>query len=157
VVRHSFRFAHVLCLSIRRVRVPGDMGSFFVYKHGARVHGNLRIWWYPGWGVGGRWWQPYPSHLTPMVRYCVGVLKSLALANRPVLGDHPIHLTLSSNSSHITCMIINCSLHSYFWPCLLHLGLFFYSLFSFYPWGWLRCVSTILEIPFFPGHKLSVY
>ena len=85
-----------------------------------------------------------------MFEYCVGVLKSLALAGRPVLGDLPVHLKLSSNSNHITCMIINCSLHGYIRTWWLHLGRFFYSLFSFYPWGWLRCVSTILEIPFLP-------
>ena len=37
-VHRSFRFAHVLCLSIYRVRVLGDMGSFFVHGRGARVH-----------------------------------------------------------------------------------------------------------------------
>ena len=47
-------------------------------------------------------------------------------------------------------MIINYSLHGYIWPCWLYVGTFFYSLFSFYPWGWPRCVSTILEILFLP-------
>ena len=43
VVRRSFGFAHVQCLSIRRVGVPWDMGSFFVHGRATRVHGNLRI------------------------------------------------------------------------------------------------------------------
>ena len=85
-----------------------------------------------------------------MFRYCVRVLKSIALTGRPVLGDLPVQLTLSSNSNRITCMIINCSLHGYIRTCRFHVGTFFYCLFSFYPWGWPRCVSTILKIPFLP-------
>jgi hypothetical protein len=42
-VRRFFGFAHVLCLSIRRVGIPRDMSSFFVYGRGARVHGNIKI------------------------------------------------------------------------------------------------------------------
>jgi uncharacterized membrane protein (Fun14 family) len=52
------------------------------------------------------------------------------LASRPVLRDLPIHLTLSSSFNHVICMIINYSLHGYIRTCLLHLGIFFYSLFS---------------------------
>jgi hypothetical protein len=81
-----------------------------------------------------------------MFRYCIGVLKSLALAGRLVLGDLPVHLKLSSNSNHVTCMIINCSLHGYIRTCRLHIGIFFVFLLS------LRlaiCVSNILEIPFY--------
>ena len=77
-----------------------------------------------------------------------------ALAGRPVLRDLLVHLKLSSNSNHITCMIINCSLHGYIRTCRLHVGTFFYSLFSFYPWGWPRCVSTILNYRFYPCHEL---
>ena len=41
MVRRSFRFAHILaCRSIGSVS-RGDMGSFLVHRHGARVHGNL--------------------------------------------------------------------------------------------------------------------
>ena len=94
-----------------------------------------------GWGVGDRWWQSYLFQ-SPMSRYYVGVLKSLALAGRPVLRDLPVHLKLSSNS--------NCSLHGYIRTCQLHLGTFFYSLFSFYPWGWPTCVSTIQYTIFTP-------
>ena len=46
-VRRSFGFAHILvCRSIGS-ESRGDMGSFLVHGHGARVHGNLLIWWYP--------------------------------------------------------------------------------------------------------------
>ena len=65
-----------------------------------------------------------------MFGYCVGVLKSLTLASRPVLGDLPIHLTLSSSSNHVVCMIINYSLHGYIRTSLLNLGTFFVSLLS---------------------------
>jgi hypothetical protein len=34
-VRGAFGCAHVLCLSIHRVRVLGGVGSFLVYGHGA--------------------------------------------------------------------------------------------------------------------------
>jgi hypothetical protein len=164
---------HMTCMSRSRARlrwrfvIPSGLPMFFACRsigskswgiwvvslYTGMVLGCIGTFGYdgaPDWGVGGRWWQPYPSLIIPMFGYCVGVLKSLALASRPMLRDLPVHLTLSCNSSHISCMIINCSLHSYFWPCLLHLGLFFYSLFSFYPWGWLRCVFIILEIPFLP-------
>ena len=73
-----------------------------------------------------------------MFGYYVGVLKSLTLAGRPVLGDLPVHLKLSSNSNHITCMIINYSLHSYIRICLLHLETFFYSLLLF---QWLLAIA----------------
>jgi hypothetical protein len=47
----------------------GDFGSFFVYRRGARVHGNMRIHFViHSWGVGGRWWQPCPSSVIPHVR-----------------------------------------------------------------------------------------
>ena len=40
-VHRSFGFAHILaCRSIEE-EFLGDMGSFFVHGHGARVHGNL--------------------------------------------------------------------------------------------------------------------
>jgi hypothetical protein len=42
-VRCSFGFAYILYLSIRRVGEPGGIGSFFVHRRGARVHGNLWI------------------------------------------------------------------------------------------------------------------
>ena len=43
MVRHSFRFAHILgCRSIGS-ESRGDMGSFLVDGLGARVRGNLRI------------------------------------------------------------------------------------------------------------------
>ena len=67
-----------------------------------------------------------------MFGYCVGVLKSLALAGKPVLGDLPVHLTLRSSSNHVIYMIINCSLHGYIRTCRLHVGIFFYFfVFSF--------------------------
>ena len=84
-----------------------------------------------------------------MDSFLIGVLKSLTFAGRPVLGDLSIHLTLRSSSNHVTCMIINCSSHGYIRLCLLHLGTFFYSLFLFYPWGWPKCVSTILNYTMF--------
>ena len=59
-----------------------------------------------------------------MFEYCVGALKFLVLAGRPVPGDLPVHLKLSSKSNHITCMIINCSLHGYIRTCRLHVGTF---------------------------------
>ena len=43
MAHHSFGFAHILHLSIRRVGDPWGMGSFFVHGRGARVHRNLRI------------------------------------------------------------------------------------------------------------------
>jgi hypothetical protein len=85
----------------------------------------------------------------PRLDIRIGVHKvSMAWQTRP--GDPPVHLKLSPNSSHITCMIINCSLHGYIRTCRLHVGIFFYSLFSFYPWGWPRCVFNILVISILP-------
>jgi hypothetical protein len=40
----------------------GDLGSFYVRKHGAWVWRNGWIHFpFHVWGVGGRWWQPCPS------------------------------------------------------------------------------------------------
>ena len=89
-----------------------------------------------------------------MFGYCVGVLKSLALASRPVLGDLPIHLTLSSSSNHVVCMIINCSLHGYIRTCRLHVGIFFYSLFSFYLEVGLDVCPLSMKYHFYPCHAL---
>jgi hypothetical protein len=77
----------------------------------------------------------------------VGVRKSAWLTGRPVPRDLSGHLTLMSRSNHVICMIFNCSLHGYIRISLLHLGTSFYSLFLFYPWGWPKCVSTILKTP----------
>jgi hypothetical protein len=83
----------------------------------------------------------------------VGVHKvSMAWQTRP--GDLLVHLKFSSNSSHITCMIINCSLHCYIRTCQLHIGTFF-----------IHCFPFILEVNpdvcplsskyrFYPCHKL---
>ena len=52
-------------------------------------------------------------------------------AGRLVLSGLPTYLTPSSSSNHICCMIINYSLQGYIRTCLLRLGIFFYSLFTF--------------------------
>ena len=65
-----------------------------------------------------------------MLGHHLGVLKSLALAGRPVVRDLPIHFTLRSSSNHVICMIINYSLHGYIRTSLLYLGIFFVSLLS---------------------------
>ena len=130
------------------------MGSFHLHGHGPRVHGNLRIWRCPPSWLRGR--RQVVTALSvpcnPHVRVLCSSLKSIAPSGRPVLGDLPVHLTLRSISNHVICMIINYSLHGYIRTCLLHLGIFFYSLFSFYPWGWLRCVSLSLKYHFYPYH-----
>ena len=76
------------------------------------------------------------------------------LAGRPMLGDLPVHLTLSSNSSHVTCMIINCSLHGYIRICRLHVGTFFYSLFSFFLEIGLDVCPLSIKYRFYPYHVL---
>jgi len=40
-VHRSFGFAHILACRSIGSESRGDMGSFFVYRHGARVHGNF--------------------------------------------------------------------------------------------------------------------
>ena len=47
MVRRSFGFAHILAYRSVGLESRGDMGSFLIHKHGAWVHGNLRIRWYP--------------------------------------------------------------------------------------------------------------
>jgi hypothetical protein len=42
-VRRSFGFAHILAYQSVGLESRGDMGSFLIHGHGARVHGNLRI------------------------------------------------------------------------------------------------------------------
>ena len=42
-VRRSFGFAHILACQSVGLESQGDMGSFLVHGHGARVHGNLWI------------------------------------------------------------------------------------------------------------------
>ena len=70
-----------------------------------------------------------------MSGYYVGVLKSLALAGRPVLVDLPINFTLSSNSSHVTCLIIN-----YLCTAILeHAG-------SMWEHSFILCFPFILEV-----------
>jgi hypothetical protein len=39
----TFWFAHVVACQSIGLESQGDMGSFFVHRHGARVHGNLQI------------------------------------------------------------------------------------------------------------------
>jgi hypothetical protein len=56
----------------------GDLGSFFVYRRGARVHGNMWIHFVlHGWGVGDRWWQPCSSFVIPRVQVWCRSLKCL--------------------------------------------------------------------------------
>ena len=43
VVRRSFGFVHILACQSLGLESRGDMGSFLVHEHGARVHRNLRI------------------------------------------------------------------------------------------------------------------
>ena len=43
MVCHSFGFAHTLACGSIGLGTQGDMGSFFVHRHGAWVHRNLRI------------------------------------------------------------------------------------------------------------------
>ena len=43
MVRCAFGFAHILAYQSIGLKSRGDMGSFFVYGRGARVHENLRI------------------------------------------------------------------------------------------------------------------
>ena len=43
----------------------GDMGSFFVQERGAQEPSDMTV--PPGWGVGGRWWQPCLSLVIPHV------------------------------------------------------------------------------------------
>ena len=43
VVHRSFGFANILAYRSVRSESQGDMGSFPIHRHGARVHGNLRI------------------------------------------------------------------------------------------------------------------
>jgi hypothetical protein len=89
------------------------------------------------------------------MRFSLGYFRSiLILTSRPVPRDLSMHLKLSPNANHVFYMTINCSLQDYIRTYLLHLGTFFYSLFSFYPWGWPRCVSTIFDILFLPCHEL---
>ena len=92
----------------------GDMGSFFVHECGAQAQETFGYDGAP-WLRGRR--QVVTTLSIPCNLPCsgirVGVHNSPYLAGRPVLGDLPIHLTLSSNSNHIACMIINYSLHSY--------------------------------------------
>jgi hypothetical protein len=61
---------------------------------------------------------------------CVGVRKvSMAWHTKP--GDLPVHLKFSSNSSHITRMIVSCSLYCYIRTCRLHVEIFFILYFPF--------------------------
>ena len=43
MVHHSFGFAHILACRSVASEFRGDMGSFLVHGHGARVHRNLQI------------------------------------------------------------------------------------------------------------------
>ena len=43
MVHRSFRFAQILACRSIGLESQVDMDSFFVHRHGARVHGNLRI------------------------------------------------------------------------------------------------------------------
>ena len=42
-VHHSFGVAYILACQSIGLESQVDMDSFFVHRHGARVHGNLRI------------------------------------------------------------------------------------------------------------------
>jgi hypothetical protein len=42
-VRRSFGFAHILACQSVGLESRGNMGSFLVHGHGARVYGNLQI------------------------------------------------------------------------------------------------------------------
>ena len=52
MVRHSFRFAHILACTR-------------AWCSGTREHSDMMVT--HGWGVGGRWWQPCPSLVIPHV------------------------------------------------------------------------------------------
>ena len=43
IIRRSFGFAHILACRSIGSESRGNMGSFLVHRHGARVYGNLRI------------------------------------------------------------------------------------------------------------------
>ena len=42
-VRRSFGVAYIIACQSVGLEFRGDMGSFLVHRHGARVHGNHRI------------------------------------------------------------------------------------------------------------------
>ena len=76
------------------------------------------------------------------------------VACRPVFGGLPTYLTLSSSSNHVSCMIINYSLHDYIRTCLLHVEIFFYSLFSFILEVGSDVCPLSLKYCFYPCHEL---
>ena len=76
---------------------------------------------------------------------------------RPMPGDLPDHLKLSSNSSHITCMIIHSSFHGYIRTCQLHVGIFFILYFPFIIEVSLDVCPLSMKYHFYPCHELLVY
>ena len=69
-------------------RTWGNLGSLCVHKHGAWAWRNR--WMYflvSGWGVGGRWWQPCPSHVIPHI--WVGC-RSLNCHTRLLAGQYSV-------------------------------------------------------------------
>jgi hypothetical protein len=129
-----------------------DLSSFYICKHGAWVWRNGWIHFpFHGWAVGDRWWQPCLSLVIHHVRLgCRSLNHHMRLlADQYSVASWPV-LNLALALIMKLVWLLTCSLHGYIRTCLLHLGIFFYSLFSFYPWGWPRCVSTIHDIPFLP-------
>jgi hypothetical protein len=96
----------------------GDVGSFCVIKQGARVHRSRWIHFpFHGWGVGGRWWQPYLSLVIPHVRLGCRRLNChmRMLADQYSVASRPIsHLVLALTIfvvwlSTVLCMEHACS------------------------------------------------
>jgi hypothetical protein len=130
----------------------GDLSNFYICKHGAWVWRNRWMHFpFHGWGVGGRQWQPCPSLVIPHVHLgCRSLNRHMRLlADQYSVASRPV-LSLALALIMWFVWLLTCSLHGYIRTCMLHLGIFFYSLFSFYPWGWPRCLSAIHDIQFLP-------
>ena len=133
VVRRAIRCALVLYLSIHRVGDLGEFGQLLCTQAWCLgMEKQVNIFPFP-------WLRGRCQVVTALSIPCnpprsSGVQESKLShedAGRLVLSGLPTYLTPSSSSNHICCMIINYSLQGYIKTCLLHLGIFFYSLFFF--------------------------